>query len=96
MTQVTTLGVMATCCPCLQVPNLSETLKADTTDVLNGIAKHDMAEAIEHVVCGIADMKSDMREAFSARDRGNTGALGGCDFKVEDVSSSCFSVAYHN
>lgn len=41
-----------------------------------------MAEAIEHVVCGIGDIKEELREAFLARDTGRTGAVGGSAFKV--------------
>lgn len=65
-----------------QVPVLGDTLRADTADVLHGVAKHDMAEAIEHVVCGIGEVKDDLQEAFLARDTGRTGALGGAAFKV--------------
>ncbi|CAM9208018.1 unnamed protein product, partial [Scytosiphon promiscuus] len=64
-----------------EVPNLADTLRADTNDVLHGLAKHDMAEAVEHVVCGIRDAKEDLQEAFLARDTGRTGALGGSAFK---------------
>lgn len=71
------LGVLPT-----QVPVLGDTLRADTADVLHGVAKHDMAEAIEHVVCGIGEVKDDLQEAFLARDTGRTGALGGAAFKV--------------
>lgn len=46
------------------------------------MAKHDMAEAIEHVVGGIEEVKEDLQEAFWARDGGRTGALGGPAFKV--------------
>lgn len=66
----------------MQVPILADTLRADTTDVVHGLAKHDMAEAVEHVVCGIADIKVDLEQAFLARDTGRTGALGGSAFKV--------------
>ncbi len=66
----------------IQVPDLAETLRADTVDVVQGVAKHDMAEAIEHVVCGIGDVKEELHEAFLARDPGRTGALGGAAFKV--------------
>lgn len=64
---------------------LAETLRADTTDVLHGVARHDMAEAIEHVVCGIGDIKEELEEAFLARDTGRTGALGGSAFKVREA-----------
>lgn len=46
------------------------------------MAKHDMAEAIEHVMCGIGDVKEDLQEAFLARDTSRSGALGGSAFKV--------------
>lgn len=65
-----------------QVPVLADTLRADTADVLHGVAKHDMAEAIEHVVRGIGDVKGELQKAFLARDTGCTGALGGSAFKV--------------
>lgn len=50
--------------------------------MLHGLAKHDMADAIEHVVRGIDEVRVKLREAFVARDTGSTGALGGADFKV--------------
>ncbi|CAM9447460.1 unnamed protein product, partial [Hapterophycus canaliculatus] len=65
-----------------EVPILADTLRVDTTDVLHGLAKHDMAEAVEHVICGISDIKGDLEEAFLARDTGRTGALGGSAFKA--------------
>ena len=65
-----------------QVPVLADTLRADTADVLHGVAKHDMAEAIEHVVRGIGDVKEELHKAFLARDTGRSGALGGSAFKV--------------
>lgn len=65
-----------------QVPVLADTLRADTADVLHGVAKHDMAEAIEHVVRGIGDVKDELKKAFLARDTGGSGALGGSAFKV--------------
>ena len=49
------------------------------------MAKHDMAEAIEHVVRGIGDVKEELHKAFLARDTGGTGALGGSAFKVKRV-----------
>ncbi|CAB1096682.1 unnamed protein product [Ectocarpus sp. CCAP 1310/34] len=64
-----------------EVPVLGDTLRADTADVLHGVAKHDMAEAIEHVVCRIGEVKDGLQEAFVARDTGRTGALGGAAFK---------------
>ena len=69
-----------------QVPVLADTLRADTVDVVQGAAKHDMAEAIEHVVCGIGDVREELHEAFLARDPGRTGALGGAAFKVCEAS----------
>lgn len=74
-----------------QVPVLADTLKADTTDVVHGMVKHDMAEAIEHVVCGIGDIKEELREAFFTRDSGRTGALGGPAFKVFALMN-CFDM----
>lgn len=68
-----------------QVPILADTLRADTTDVLHGLAKHDMAEAVEHVVRGIGEIKVGLEQAFLARDTGRTGALGGSAFKVGAV-----------
>lgn len=65
-----------------QVPVLEETLRANTAEVLQEVAKHDMAEAIEHVVGGIGEVKDELQEAFLARDSGRTGALGGPAFKV--------------
>lgn len=65
-----------------KIPNLEQTLSADTSDVLRGVAQHDMAEAIEYVVCGIAEVRDELQEAFLVRDKGRTGALGGTDFKV--------------
>lgn len=62
---------------------MEETLRADTEEVLQEVAKHDMAEAIEHVVGGIEEVKDDLQEAFWARDGGRTGALGGPAFKVK-------------
>lgn len=50
------------------------------------VAKHDMVEAIEHVVVGIEEAKDDLQEAFLARDSGRTGALGGPAFKVKKKS----------
>lgn len=41
-----------------------------------------MADALEHVVCGIGEVKEALEQAFLARDKGLTGALGGSDFKV--------------
>lgn len=66
----------------MQVPVLADTLRADTADVIHGVAKHDMAEAIEHVVRGIGDVKEELHKAFLARDVGLSGALGGPAFKV--------------
>lgn len=50
--------------------------------MLHGVAKHDMAEAIEHVVSGISEVREELQQAFLARDKGFTGALGGPDFKA--------------
>lgn len=69
-----------------QVPVLEETLRANTAEVLQEVAKHDMAEAIEHVVGGIEGAKDELQEAFLARDSGRTGALGGPAFKVQKTS----------
>eukprot|EP00903_Cladosiphon_okamuranus_P011997 g11266.t1 len=64
-----------------EVPDLADTLRADTADVLHGVAKHDMSEAIEHVVHRIGDVKEDLQKAFLARDTSHSGALGGSAFK---------------
>lgn len=44
-----------------------------------------MAEAIEHVVRGIEEVRDELQEAFLARDSGRTGALGGPAFKVNKI-----------
>lgn len=67
---------------CPQVPALEETLTAHTADVLHGVAKHDMAEALEHIVSGISEVKDELQQAFLARDKEHTGAIGGPDFKA--------------
>lgn len=64
------------------MPSLGDTLGADTEVVVQDVAKHDMAEALEHVVRGIGEVEDELREAFIARDKGRTGALGGSDFKA--------------
>lgn len=82
----TTIRSTSTLAFVAQVPDLADTLRADTADVLHGVAKHDMAEAIEHVVRGIGDVKEELHQAFLARDTGHTGALGGSAFKVRGSS----------
>lgn len=42
-----------------------------------------MAEAIEQAILGISKVKDELLQAFVARDKGHTGALGGPDFKVQ-------------
>lgn len=65
-----------------QVPGLGGALEADTVEILQDVAKHDMSEAIEHVVCGLKEVEDDLMQAFLTRDKGRTGSLGSSDFKV--------------
>lgn len=67
---------------CPQVPALEKTLTSDTADVLHRVVKHDMAEALKHVVSGISEVKDELQHAFLIRDKGRTGAIGGPDFKA--------------
>lgn len=65
-----------------QVPELRKVLGADTAEVLQDVARHDMSEAIEYVVFGLKEVEDDLMQAFLTRDKGRTGALGSADFKA--------------